>query len=331
MNSRASYPRWVTWMVTYRCPLQCIHCHTESGRRPARQLSDAEARRFLGVLQAMRLDGLTFSGGEPLSVPWLHDVAEALRGMNREAVLYTSGWPVTEANAARTAAAFSRIHVSIDGATAAVHDAIRGRPGSFDRALRALELLDRHRSPSTELGIDVVVLRSNFHQLRDFCAQLAARFKGVDFIALGAVVPSGMASRASFAEVELLLPEQMQLLDAPDTRAALQELVPGTRVSCASNFNLRLPEGCWFVQPDGAVQAMPIYEGSVGSLLEEPPEELWRRCEAVRGDPFVRDTLASIRSVTDWAGATRAIDMHLASAADAQRIQARPEFTRVDS
>lgn len=35
----SSGPKVVVWDTTYACPLRCVHCYSESGRRPPRRLS----------------------------------------------------------------------------------------------------------------------------------------------------------------------------------------------------------------------------------------------------------------------------------------------------
>lgn len=46
-------PPDVVWDITYACPLRCTHCYSESGRRPARQLSRAELIRVADALIAL--------------------------------------------------------------------------------------------------------------------------------------------------------------------------------------------------------------------------------------------------------------------------------------
>jgi hypothetical protein len=71
---------------------------------------------------------------------------------------------------------------------------------------------------------------------------------------------------------------------------------------------------------------MPMYEGTVGSLLDEPAEELWARSVARWSDPFVTETLRGIQTMSDWAGAARRLDYHFGSAQVRNRIDRRPAF-----
>ena len=80
----------------------------------------------------------------------------------------TNGVRITPAVAAKLAASdYVDVQISLDGATAEVNDAIRGR-GSFAMAVRALENLSAAGFRDTK--ISVVMTRHNIGQLDEFQA-----------------------------------------------------------------------------------------------------------------------------------------------------------------
>ena len=326
----------INWDVTYACPLRCVHCYSESGRRPARQLSHAELLETADALVAMKPRAVTFGGGEPLLVPGILEVAERISRAGVEVSMYTGGWPLGPDTARDLVRVLDRVNVSVDGATAAVHDRIRGRRGSFDRAVRALELLDGAAATDRPFafGLDCVVLQSNRHELDEVCV-LARRFPRLSFVWFGAAIPSGLASRPGFAERELLTDAQLRALTSPDTLARLRTLVPaGVRVATTDNRVLqmhpdtmaRIDFSMMQVEPDGQVRAMPIYEGTVGNVRTDPPDVLWERSVARWKDPFVTAALSTADTMTQWAAATRRIDERFGSDEVRDRIARRPEF-----
>ncbi|MFC9596032.1 radical SAM protein [Streptomyces sp. NPDC056944] len=333
------HPLEVLWDITYACPLRCSHCYSESGRRPARRLSGDDMLRAADAILALGTEGVCLAGGEPLLVPELFAVAERFTAAGVPVSLFTSGWTLDRASAGAVLDAFSAVSVSLDGATAAVHDRIRGRRGSFDRAVAALGLLtgDGRGTGRATVGVDYVVMRSNAHQVEEFLTAVAPRFPGLGQVSFGAVVPEGLASRAGFAEHELLPEAGVRLLGDPEYARRLQELAPpGVRVTSTDNLALQMrPDligaGVCLpvlqIEPDGAVRAMAAYEGTVGNVLTDPPAELWRRAVARWHDPFVRETLAPVRTMREWAEATRAIDLRFGTEADRRRIARRPAFT----
>ena len=60
------------------------------------------------------------------------------------------------------AAGIERVSISIDGLDAATHDAFRGQPGSYERALNGVALL---RSVGVPVQLNCSVGRHNVHQL----------------------------------------------------------------------------------------------------------------------------------------------------------------------
>ncbi|GIG64904.1 radical SAM protein [Phytomonospora endophytica] len=336
-------PSYIIWDITYACPLRCVHCYSESGRRPSRQLPFDDLLKIADALISLRPAQLAFSGGEPMSVPGLTLLAARVRAAGIETALYTSGWALTADAAWRLMDVFSEIHVSVDGADAATHDRIRGRAGSYARAMSALEALNREADlrysagqPPFRFGIDSVVMRGNIDGLERFCREVLPRFPMLHTVLFGAVVPSGLASRAGFARQELLSEEQVERLTGQSFRALLRGVAPSTvDVQTTGNRELQMhpdliADGMVFpamqVEPDGEVRAMPIYEGTVGNLLTEPAAELWRRSVERWSDPFVTSVLSGARTWPEWAEATRKIDEHFGDERVRARIAARPAY-----
>lgn len=299
--------------------------------------------RVADALVALKPPAVALSGGEPLLVKGIFEVAEQMSRAGVPVSLYTSGWSLAPWMVEDIARVFSRVVVSVDGATPEVHDRIRARTGSFNRAMNALTLLDdaaRERRARGEkpirFGIDCVVVRSNFHQLEEFCTTIAPRFPEMQFIWLGAAAPSGLASRVGFADHELLTDLQASQLAGTELPMRLQSLAPATvGVGTTDNRPLQMhpdlvAKGMAFramqVEPDGEVRAMAIYEGTVGNILIEDPAVLWDRVVARWHDPFVTGVLSPVRTMKDWADAARQIDYHFASEQVRTRIDRRPAF-----
>ncbi|GGR88541.1 hypothetical protein GCM10010252_29230 [Streptomyces aureoverticillatus] len=336
-------PNAVIWDVTFACPLRCYHCYTESGRRPAKNLSHEEMLKVADAIISLEPQMITLCGGEPLTIKRIIDVARHFADAGVRVFLYTSGWAMPAATVEALAEVATKIVVSVDGGNAATHDRIRGRAGSFERAMSALARIDAEVGrrlaagvAAPRFGIDYVVVRSNYQEMDQVCAEVAPRFPHLETVYFGAVVPTGLASRPSFVEHELLSDEQVAELIAPETRRRLQEAAPASvTVETTENFEVqmnpdflaRTPSFRPFeIEPDGAVRGMPIYEGTVGSLLTDDPREVWRRVRERWNDPFVLDCLNRIRTRADWAEAVRRIDYRFASPEDRRRIDSRPPY-----
>ncbi|MFC5750871.1 radical SAM protein [Actinomadura rugatobispora] len=336
-------PDDVVWDVTYACPLRCTHCYSESGRRPSRQLGHQDMLRVSDAIISLRPKMVSLAGGEPLIVRGIFEIAERISQAGIAVVVYTGGWTLRQDMLDERIDPLRGIAVSLDGATARTHDRIRGRAGSFDRALNALGLLDRaaaeraaRGAKPVKFGLETVVVRSNFDHLPEICATIAPRFPRLSLITFGACVPTGLATREGFAEHELLTDEQVARLADPEYAGWLQSKAPSSvEVSTTDNhLEMLHPDHVrdgiapltLVVEPDGEVRGMPTYEGTVGNLLDEPAYVLWERSVARWTDPFVTETLEPVRTMAQWAAAARRIDYHFGSAEVQARIDRRPAF-----
>jgi MoaA/NifB/PqqE/SkfB family radical SAM enzyme len=261
-------------------------------------------------------------------------------------VFYTNGIELTEERARRLAALNPQFHMSLDGATAEVHDSIRGRIGSFDASTRAITLVNeiaaerrRRGEPRLRFGFDIVLVRSNLAHIEKFCGELAHRFSELAFIQAGAVIPSGLATRPSFAKHEVLLPEELALLNDPEFNARMASIAPPWLefVRLTDNVSLQYHSATargmdnaysnvMEIEPDGTVRGMVTYEGAVGHILEDAPEELWKRCYERVHHPCVVEQLSGVTTPVEWAEAVRRIDEHFASRRDLVRLRRRAEF-----
>jgi mycofactocin radical SAM maturase len=159
-------PICLTWELTYACNLACVHCLSSSGRRDPRELTTAECLAVIDELQAMQVFYVNIGGGEPTVRRDFWEILDYATAHDVGVKFSTNGSRISEQVAARIAANdYVDVQVSLDGASAAVNDAVRG-PGSFQTAIRALERLAEAGAPSFK--ISVVITRENMAQLDDF-------------------------------------------------------------------------------------------------------------------------------------------------------------------
>ena len=137
-----------------RCNLACRHCFNTSGPRdPWLVALDADAvRRAIVEAERLSFREFYFTGGEPFVHPDLLPLLDAALVVAPTTVL-TNGLLIDEATADRLAAIAAaspyslELRVSLDGARAEDHDAVRGS-GTFVRAVSAIRrLADRGLYP----------------------------------------------------------------------------------------------------------------------------------------------------------------------------------------
>jgi heme b synthase len=160
-----SGPRLIFWETTAGCNLHCIHCRRMdvADSLMADDLTTAEAYTFVDQIVAFANPILVLSGGEPLFRPDIFEIARYAAGKGLRVALATNATLVDEAVARKIAeSGIRRVSVSLDGADPATHDAFRALPGSFERAVRGIQLI---KAAGVEFQINTTVARHNVDQL----------------------------------------------------------------------------------------------------------------------------------------------------------------------
>ena len=181
-------PRSLHLHVTQRCNLECETCFVaEFLRRAPDRMSLADIVRLFDAAVRARFSRLTVTGGEPFLRRDLPEILAAARPRFRWVALTTNGTALTESSARSVAGLVDWINVSIDGATAEVHDRIRGQ-GAFERTLKGVRTLAASGFPMRRVSLNPTVTRLNHRDLEDVL-DIAGAF-GAD-VAFGFFMPTG--------------------------------------------------------------------------------------------------------------------------------------------
>lgn len=160
--------------LTEGCNLACRHCWLAPRHDPdlatTRLLALGELERALDEALPLGLRTVKLTGGEPLLHPDIAGVLDLLAQRGLEVVVETNGVLLSAALADLLAVSGAEVSVSLDGASRAVHDHIRGVAGAYDGAVRAVALLaERGLAPQVIFSL----LRANMNELLD-AIELAA-------------------------------------------------------------------------------------------------------------------------------------------------------------
>ena len=136
------------------------------------ELDGEQCRRLIDHLAAMRVFQVNIGGGEPFIRDDFLDLLEYAHQMQIVTCVSTNGTLVDEKLARRLMRLkLLYLQISIDGATAEVNDAIRGR-GTFDKILHAADVLSRY---GVHFSLNTVLTRTNYFQLEEL-RRLAADY-----------------------------------------------------------------------------------------------------------------------------------------------------------
>jgi AdoMet-dependent heme synthase len=160
-------PFIVIWEVTRACDLVCAHCRAEAipQRNPA-ELTTAEGHTLIDQVAAFGHPPplLVLTGGDPMKRPDLAELVAYATLRRIPVALSPSATPLLTAEALRElrAAGLKAISLSVDGASAGVHDAFRGVDGVF---ARTMALWDAASECALKVQINTTVAQLNLRDL----------------------------------------------------------------------------------------------------------------------------------------------------------------------
>ena len=143
-------PKWIAWEITRRCNLHCVHCRSSSALEIAGHpdFSLDQDRSVLTDIHDYASPVIVLSGGEPLLRNDVFDLAAFGTDMGLRMCLATNGTLVTSAICRHIKeSGIKMVSLSLDGATAAVHDDFRNQPGAFEGTMQAIRLFREHDIP----------------------------------------------------------------------------------------------------------------------------------------------------------------------------------------
>jgi radical SAM protein with 4Fe4S-binding SPASM domain len=265
------------------------------------ELSTAEILQVAEDIRACGDPIVILTGGEPLVRTDIYEIARRCSGLFTRVAMATNGTLVDDVTAKMIAdCGIQRVSVSMDGATAATHDAFRGLPGSFDATLRGFDAL---RRAGVSVQVNVTVSACNVNEMEDILA-LALR-RGADAFHVFVLVPVGCGAELS-ADVRLAPAEMEKVLRwlfdrsvelrgrmhvkatcAPQYYRIMREVSRerGLKVEAPGHGMQAMTRGCLagsavcFISRTGDVQPCGYLPVRIGNVRETKFGSIWRESE----------------------------------------------------
>lgn len=157
--------------VTKKCNLRCIYCYTGAGEGFQNELAFKEWRVVLDDLFMINPNmQLVLTGGEPLLVDFLLDLAKYAKKLGFGLQLLTNGILFQDKMAKQYADLFDLIQINIDGASKEIHEFHRGS-NTYEKTLSNIKYL---ANKGAKLQIATVVTQKN----KDSLADIRKMFEG---------------------------------------------------------------------------------------------------------------------------------------------------------
>lgn len=288
--------RLLFWETTIKCNLACAHCRRlESDEAAVRDLTTVQAKDLIGQLAELGkaqpvMPMLVFSGGEPLCRKDLFELVSHAKSLGVVPALATNGTLIDAKTAERIHdSGIARVAVSLDGATAEVHNKLRQLDGSFEKAIEGIGHLRDRKAP---FQINVTLTKHNAEQLEDIYE--LARSLGAVAVHIFMLVPVGCGQK--LAETDMLSPQQYEQklfeICKLDGRSELQ-----IKVTCGPHYervirqkqlpiaNRKSSRGCLaglgvlFVGHQGDVYPCGYLPVKCGNILKDKLSNIWYKNE----------------------------------------------------
>jgi radical SAM protein len=279
-------PRLVFWEMTKACPLACVHCRATAQVAAAPgELTTAEGRALIDdvALAGHPTPVLVLTGGDCLARPDLEELVAHAQDRRVPVAIAPSVSPnLTFERATRLRSlGVKSASISLDGALAETHEAIRQIPGHFSMTLDAIALLQR---VGITVQVNTAVMAANVAELAalaDLLRRLEVRTWEVFFLI-------GVGRGIGVSEVD---PEQYEDVCHFLVDVARHDLVVRT---VEAPFFRRV---CDVRSRREELGLDPADEYSLGRTYRVLHDELERRC----GPPTTR-TLAPTAGTRDGKG-----------------------------
>ena len=180
METRVHELNYLFWECTTRCNLHCRHCGSDckdcSGEKDMPFEDFLCAFDTIPVAERAPHFTVVITGGEPLLRSDLPEIGKMLRKRGVGWGIVSNGWLYDEEMHRRLMEAkMGALTISLDGLQEE-HDWMRGRQGSYDRAINAIAIASRQQ----RLNFDVVTCvnqrnLSHLQEIHDILAGLGVR------------------------------------------------------------------------------------------------------------------------------------------------------------
>ncbi len=178
--------RTIAIITTLRCDLKCAHCLRDYPKQrpdfPMQLLP-----RLLMEAKAFGTKHIALTGGEPHLHPQFDQIADMVvsAGYTWSFVSHGGRTAPYEALLNKFGESLTHMSLSIDGATAEVHDDIRRKAGAFQRVTSAAR---HYRALGFKVKMSTSLNKVNKHQLPEIIA--LARDLEVNHLMLGGTIPT---------------------------------------------------------------------------------------------------------------------------------------------
>jgi len=271
--------------LTYRCQNHCTFCYADS---PARgrdvpEMTTDEVRVIIDRLyDEAHCPTVSFTGGEPTLRSDVPELVRYAKGKGMRVNLITNGLHCADSDfvASLASAGLDSAQVSIEGGSAAVHDAITQHPGSWAKSVQAVHNL---RAAGIHTHTNTTICGANRAHLMELVDYIADGLHS-EYFSMNMVIRTGTAlaheeDRVRYSDIGEIIGAVQQRAQEKGLRFVWYSPLPycmfnpvqaglGSK-SCAC------VDGLISVNPAGQLIPCSSFDRGIGDLVHKPFREAW--------------------------------------------------------
>jgi len=239
LEAKELKPLYVQLIATHKCNFRCPHCGTAAAEARPGELTTDEVMDVIDQLHELGADIFSLTGGEPILRPDFVQIMQRCKELGIKTGFVTNGFEVEERKDQIAAAEPFSVLVSIDGYREN-HDKIRGMPGAYERAMKALETFKEIGVPV--IGSATVMMPEN-----------------VDDIP--AIVDDCMAHGSMRHRVQTIVPEG-RAVEMKNDREVMKRMMRYVYEARQAGKNVEVCEGHGYLGPLDGIVRPPFFCGA---------------------------------------------------------------------
>ncbi len=149
------------WETTLKCNLRCSHCGSSAGIARDDELDTDECLSLCEQLADMKCDNIALMGGELFLRDDWYDISRCIKDLGMKLSLVSNGQIINRYIDELAALKPTVVGISLDGLRK-THEIIRGKTGSFNKAIKSINLLRKEKIQTTAI---TTVSKINFKEL----------------------------------------------------------------------------------------------------------------------------------------------------------------------
>jgi MoaA/NifB/PqqE/SkfB family radical SAM enzyme len=275
-------PNLMSLAVTDGCNARCGHCSfyegiEDSSRSP---LDLPELDRVIREAQELGVSIINLVGGEPLLRPDLAAIIGSVDKSLSTVLLFTNGWHLAERARELRRAGLDSVYVSLDAADAERHDALRGTPGLFARALDGLH---QARRQGLSVGISATLTPEAWAAGElERLVELTRRLGAHELLVFDALPCGRLQHRDDLVDNGDWVEAMIRSADRWNADPSYPGVVFSAYISSHRSVGCACGTSYFYLSPYGDVMSCDFNHAIFGNVRVDP---LWRVWERLSSDP----------------------------------------------